>query len=80
MRSRSVVLIGYILASKDSVFNSTSICRLRYSGRNNVWVYKEVFIAIWSSKSYLRLIKASIQLVAFGLYIIIKLNWDKMSA
>ena len=80
IRSSFIVLIGHILASKDSIFNSTSIRGLRYSRCNNVWVYKKVFTAIWLFKSYLRLIKASTWLVAPSLYIIMKLNWDRMSA
>ena len=74
MRLSSVVLIGHILASKDSIFNSTSIRGLRYSRCNNVWVHREVFIAIYLFRSCLRLIRASAWLVAPGLYIIMKLN------
>ena len=74
IRSSSIVLIGHILAFIGSVFSSAYIRGLRCSSRSIAWVYNELFTAIWLFRSYLRLIRASAQLVAPGLYIIMKLN------
>ena len=46
IRSSSVESIGHILASKDSIFSSTCIQGLRYSGCNNIQVYNKIFTAI----------------------------------
>jgi len=69
-----VELMGYISASKGSVFSSAYIRGLRCSGRSRVWVCNEIFIAAWLPRSCLCLIRASARFIAPGLYIIKKLN------
>ena len=80
IRSNSIELTRHISASKESVFSSAHIRGSRCSGYNNIWVRNEIFAAIQSSKSYSRLIRASARFIAPSLYIIRKLNWDKISA
>ena len=74
IRLSSIELIGYILASKESIFSSTYIWGLRCSSYSSAQVRNKIFTAIQSSISYLRLIRASARLVAPSLYIIRKLN------
>jgi len=74
------MLTKQILVFIKFIFSSAYIQKSKYFGYNNVWVHNEIFATIWSFKSYSCFIKASTQLVTLSLYIIMKLNWDKMSA
>src|SRR5947207_2542958 len=80
MKSSPDLSIEHSSAFKRSLSNSACIHGSKCSGPNNVWVHKAIFLAIWLSKPCSCLVGASAQFVAPGLYIIQKLNQDRISA